>query len=51
MSNPNEETVTIDLKTYQMLLLDSAKLEALEAAGVDNWDGYDEAVAAAYGAG
>jgi hypothetical protein len=39
-----EETVTISKKEYESLLEDSEKLSALEAAGVDNWEGYDNAM-------
>lgn len=39
----NEETVTISKKEYQSLLEDSKWLQALENAGVDNWEGYDYA--------
>ena len=39
-----EETITITLKEYNALLADSDKLLALESAGVDNWQGYDEAM-------
>jgi len=39
-----EETVTIAREDYEVLLRDSAKLYALENAGVDNWDGYEDAV-------
>ena len=38
-----EETVTISKKEYESLLEDSKKLTALENAGVDNWEGFDEA--------
>jgi hypothetical protein len=38
-----EETVTITLKEYESLLEDSRWLSCLEAAGVDNWNGYDHA--------
>lgn len=38
-----EPTVTIKQSEYEELLEDSAFLNALVAAGVDNWDGYDEA--------
>lgn len=38
------ETVTISKKAYEELLEDSRKLMALEGAGVDNWQGYDEAM-------
>ena len=35
-----EKTITITEKKYDELLEDSQFLSALEAAGVDNWDGY-----------
>ena len=39
------ETVTITRKEYEALLAAREKLDALEAAGVDNWSGYDDAMA------
>jgi hypothetical protein len=39
-----KETVTISKAEYESLLEDSNKLLALEGAGVDNWEGYDEAM-------
>jgi hypothetical protein len=36
--------VTITSEEYDQLLKDSRWLRALEAAGVDNWEGYDIAV-------
>lgn len=36
-------TVTIEISEYRALLLRDRFLTALEAAGVDNWIGYDEA--------
>jgi len=39
----NEEMVTISKSEYESLLEDSLWLSALEAAGVDNWQGYDSA--------
>ena len=36
-------TITIPLNVYTDLKRDSLFLSALEAAGVDNWDGYDYA--------
>lgn len=39
-----QETVTISLKEYEELLENQDKLYALEAAGVDNWSGYDIAM-------
>lgn len=40
------EQVTISRKEYDRLLAAQAKLDALEAAGVDNWSGYSDAMAA-----
>lgn len=40
----SEETVTISKKEYDQLLDDAEKLECLEAAGVDNWPGYGDAM-------
>ena len=39
-----EETITISKKEYAKLLKDQWLLECLKDAGVDNWEGYDEAV-------
>lgn len=39
----NEKTVTITEAEYNQLLKDSEWLSCLEEAGVDNWEGYDEA--------
>lgn len=39
-----EETVTISKKYLEQLERDSALLEALENAGVDNWSGWDDAM-------
>jgi hypothetical protein len=36
--------VTLPLESYESLVKDSRKLSALEAAGVDNWEGYDIAM-------
>lgn len=35
------ETVTIPKSEYDRLVKDSEWLSCLEAAGVDNWSGYD----------
>ncbi len=40
----NEEMITITKKEYDQLQKDSEWLSYLEAAGVDNWDGLDEAI-------
>ena len=37
------DTITIPVEEYERLLNDSHFLEALRAAGVDNWDGYEVA--------
>jgi len=39
----SDEMVRISKKEYERLLEDSQWLCALEAAGVDNWEGYEEA--------
>lgn len=36
-------TITIDITKYEYLLKRHEWLNALEAAGVDNWQGFDEA--------
>ena len=40
----DEETITIKKTEYDDLIENSKKLEALEDCGVDNWEGYDEAL-------
>jgi phage pi2 protein 07 len=42
--NITEDTVTITKKEYDKLKEKRDLLDALEAAGVDNWDGYDYAM-------
>lgn len=39
-----EEIIEITKKEYEKFLKDSRLLRALEAAGVDNWEGYDIAI-------
>ena len=39
-----EEEITITKAFFDSLLDDSATLDALDAAGVDNWEGYDVAM-------
>lgn len=46
MAEPTQKSVTIPLNEYLQLIDDREKLYALEGAGVDNWEGYDEARAA-----
>ena len=40
----NAKTVTISVQEYIRLLKAQAELDALEGAGVDNWEGYDLAM-------
>lgn len=39
-----KEKITIDLSTWEEVCDEVNFLNALRAAGVDNWDGYDYAV-------
>lgn len=34
-------TITIDLKEYEALILNTLMLNALEENGVDSWDGFE----------
>lgn len=45
LSNHNG-TWTLTHQEYQQLLRDQNRLNALEAAGVDNWEGYSNAMRA-----
>jgi hypothetical protein len=38
------DSIFVHIDFYQSLIRQSCKLSALEAKGVDNWDGYDEAM-------
>lgn len=38
------KVITIGLAVYEQLMKDSALLDALQKAGVDNWDGYSDAI-------
>ena len=40
----DDHEILVSAKKYRELLEDSRKLQALENAGVDNWDWYDEAM-------
>lgn len=42
----SKETIVIPKKEYDQLVKDSEFLRALEAAGVDNWDGHSFALEA-----
>lgn len=44
MSETNEQTITITKAEYNSLVKDSLLLGFLEENGVDNWEGYDEAM-------
>lgn len=39
-----EQNITISLKEYEQLCDDELMLNALEGAGVDNWEGYEYAI-------
>jgi hypothetical protein len=39
-----EDDYVVPAKVYKQLLADSRKLQRLEDAGVDNWEGYDFAM-------
>jgi hypothetical protein len=39
-----KDNITISMERYTELIMSERKLNALEAAGVDNWDGYDWAM-------
>lgn len=41
MNDETQETVQITRKEYDELLESQKTLYALQAGGVDNWDGYD----------
>ena len=40
----NEKMISITVIEYERLKADAEFLDALRAAGVDNWDGYDSAL-------
>ncbi|MEU3522315.1 hypothetical protein AB0E62_00305 [Streptomyces sp. NPDC038707] len=40
----DEETITITVSTYKVLVQHSAELVALHEFGVDNWGGYGDAM-------
>jgi len=41
--NEQNKTITITREEHEQLLEDQQFLRALQAAGVDNWEGYAEA--------
>ena len=43
-SPKKDNNIIVTVKEYLELLECAKKLEALESAGVDNWEGYDEAM-------
>ena len=40
----DENTITISITEYEELSRDARKFECLEAMGVDNWCGWDDAM-------
>ena len=40
----NDKKISISEEEYDSLLKDSILLNCLQMMGVDNWDGYDEAI-------
>ncbi len=44
MSDKEEQKITITMKLYGSLCASERKLIALEGAGVDNWEGFDDAM-------
>jgi hypothetical protein len=44
MSENDWEMITIKKSYYDELMRNDLKLSALDAAGVDNWNGYDDAM-------
>lgn len=40
----DDKKISISEKEYDSLLKDSILLNCLQMMGVDNWDGYDEAI-------
>ena len=40
----DDKKISISEEEYETLLNDSILLNCLEMMGVDNWDGYDEAI-------
>lgn len=40
----SEDEIQVSRKVYEVLLESQSRLWRLEAAGVDNWDGYDYAM-------
>ena len=41
---PESNKIVVNKSAYEILLAKEAKLEALEAHGVDNWTGYGDAM-------
>ena len=41
----NEDNITIAKEEYEYLKMSAQRLNALESAGVDNWEGYELAIA------
>lgn len=45
----SEPTITIPVSEYENLQADAAMLNALDIAGVDNWEGYEYALESLHG--
>lgn len=45
MANEPKRSITIELAEYERLVARDDKLSRLESAGVDNWEGYADAIA------
>jgi hypothetical protein len=44
VTNQEPKKISISEEEYEALLCDSILLNCLQMMGVDNWDGYDEAI-------
>lgn len=44
VTNQEPKKITISEEEYDALLCDSILLNCLQMMGVDNWDGYDDAI-------
>ena len=44
VTNQEPKKITISEEEYDSLLKDSILLNCLQMMGVDNWDGYDDAI-------
>lgn len=44
VTNQEPKKISISEEEYEALLCDSILLNCLQMMGVDNWDGYDDAI-------